>query len=287
MCRYVAYIGPPLVLSELIYKPANSLVHQATEAMRTPTRINADGFGVGWYASEISPEPAVFKDTSPVWNNYNLGAIAGKIRSSCIVAHIRSAKSYDPVTRENCHPFARGRLLWMHNGDIPGRARLARQVGLLADDPLLASLRGNTDSELAFTLFLTYLDDPFSGNPSAEELASAMERTLRQIVDWHDPNEERPLEMNFCVTNGSGMVAVRYALSERSTPSLHWRERPSGAGDGSVLIASEPLFAEDRWRSVEDGAMVVVHPDLRVEHRQLAGDLRTRGRAVSPVAAGR
>ena len=47
MCRYAAYLGPPLVLSELIYKPTNSLVHQAKEAMQSSTRINADGFGVG------------------------------------------------------------------------------------------------------------------------------------------------------------------------------------------------------------------------------------------------
>ena len=33
MCRYVSYLGEPLVLADLVYRPANSLIHQAAEAM--------------------------------------------------------------------------------------------------------------------------------------------------------------------------------------------------------------------------------------------------------------
>lgn len=270
MCRYAAYLGQPLILSELIYKPPNSLIHQSMQAMQSPTRINADGFGIGWYAPSINPEPAVFKDTTPVWNNYNLGSIAGKIRSGCIVAHIRSAKSYDPVTRENCHPFARGRLLWMHNGDIPGRARLARQVGQLADDTLLASIRGNTDSEQAFTLFLTHLEDPLSDSPTADEMAAAMIRTIHKIAEWHEGSNGRPpLEMNFFVTNGTGLVATRFASSDRPTPTLHWSVTGSGPATGSVYVASEPLYPDDSWTPVDDTSLLIVHPDLRVETRSL------------------
>ncbi len=270
MCRYAAYLGQPLILSELIYKPSNSLIHQSMEAMQSLTRINADGFGVAWYAPEISPEPAVFKDTSPVWNNRNLGSIAGKIRSGCIVAHIRSAKSYDPVTRENCHPFARGKLLWMHNGDIPGRARLARQVGRLASDTLLAAIRGNTDSELAFTLFLSHFDDPLAVAPSAEEAAGAMSATVQQLAKWHrDQHETRPLELNFCLTDGSYLVATRFALDSKATPSLHWREAEPEAEARSVFVASEPLYPEDSWNRVEESSLLIVHPDLRVETRSL------------------
>jgi len=274
MCRYAAYLGPPLALSELIYKPGNSLVHQATEAMQSPTRINADGFGVGWYAAS-HPEPAVFKDITPVWNNYNLGSIAGKIHSHCIFAHVRAAKSFDPVNRENSHPFARGRLLWMHNGDIPGRARLTRQVGEVADDALLASIRGHTDSELAFTLFLTHLGGSLTAEPSVEELATAMEATLSEISAWHrESGEERPLEMNFCVTDGSSLVATRYAVSDHPGPTLHWFENVHEDKERRILVASEPLYPEDDWRSLENGAMVVVDHRQGVDVRRLtsAGD---------------
>jgi glutamine amidotransferase len=270
MCRYAAYLGPELQLSELVYKPANSLVHQATEAMQSPTRINADGFGVGWYAPEISPEPAVFKDISPVWNNRNLGSIADKIESPCIFGHIRKASSYDPVTRENCHPFDRGRLLWMHNGDIPGRARLARKVVELADDVLLAKIRGNTDSEMAFTVFLAHLDDPLGPRQSTREMASAMEKTLDLLTSWHQESGTRdPLETNFCVTDGTSMLAARYAVSNGSKPSLFWYEGADAAGSRRVLIASEPLTDASEWQEVPESSLVVVDEDLSVEVRRL------------------
>lgn len=269
MCRYAAYLGPPRRLSELVYEPANSLIHQATDAMMSPTRINADGFGIGWYSPELSPEPALFKDTSPVWNNYNLGEISGKIQSPCILAHVRAANSFDPVSRENCHPFRRGRLLWMHNGDIPGRARLTRQVNQLADDTLLAQVRGNTDTEQALTLFLTYLESPLSSDPSCEKLARAMERTLDQIVRWHeDAGESRPVEMNFCVTTGSVLVVVRFAISDRPCPTLHFRRGEDKSGERFVVVASEPLSRENGWTAVSNGQMLVVDAGLSTTLRE-------------------
>ena len=266
MCRYAAYLGPELLLSELVYDPTNSLVHQATEAMQSLARINADGFGVGWYAPTISPEPAIFKDTSPVWNNRNLGSIAGKIQSGCIFGHIRRANSYDPVTRENCHPFDRGRLLWMHNGDIPGRARLTRNVTSLADDVLLAKIRGNTDSEMAFTVFLTQLVDPLVRNPSAGEMAEAMTGTIELLTTWHrEAATNEPLETNFCVTDGESLVAARYALSDKPKPSLFWYEGDDRSGRRRVLIASEPLTMGKEWHQVPESNLVVVDTDLSVK----------------------
>ena len=269
MCRYAAYLGPPLVLSQLIYKPTNSLVHQAKEAMQSSTRINADGFGVAWYSPEICAEPAVFKDTSPMWNNRNLGAIADKIRANCLVAHIRSALSWDPVMRENCHPFQRGRLLWMHNGDIPGRARLSRQVALAADDTLLAQIRGNTDTEWAFTLFLTNLAGWPEERPTLDTLAAAMRETLSQIAGWHgEAADERQLEMNFCVTDGTVLVAARFAVGAKPGPTLYWYHSADGSTRPAACIASEPLFEGPEWHAAENGDLLLVRKDRRVEIRQ-------------------
>ncbi len=266
MCRYAAYLGPPLILSELIYKPTNSLVHQAKEATQSSTRINADGFGVAWYTPEISAEPAVFKDTSPMWNNRNLGSIADKIRANCLVAHVRSALSFDPVMRENCHPFQRGRLLWMHNGDIPGRARLSRQVAMAADDRLLAQIRGNTDTEWAFTLFLTNLEGWPEERPTLEALAAAMRQTLSLIDGWHrEAGDQRQLDLNFCVTDGRVLVASRYALGAEPGPTLHWYHSADGTARPAACIASEPLFEGPEWHASENGDLLLVSKDRQVD----------------------
>ena len=53
MCRFIAYLGKPIMADELLLKPANSLVHQSYSAGEMPEILNGDGFGVGWYAHSI------------------------------------------------------------------------------------------------------------------------------------------------------------------------------------------------------------------------------------------
>ena len=233
--------------------------------MESPTRINADGFGVGWYNPAIHPEPAVFKDITPAWNNANLGSLAGKVASGCILAHVRAATRYDPVHRANCHPFQHHRLLFMHNGDIPGRGELHRRVIQGVDRTLIARIQGNTDTELAFTLFLSLLEPPLDRVFAPDELADALARTVERIVGWHAEDEdERPLVLNFCATDGSSIVVNRHARRIDEVPSLHWG---TDAERSCVVLASERLSTRYHWRTVEPGSVVIVRPDLEVEAR--------------------
>ena len=52
MCRHLAYLGPPTTLSALVLEPTHGLLRQsyAPLDMRGGGTVNADGFGVGWYA---------------------------------------------------------------------------------------------------------------------------------------------------------------------------------------------------------------------------------------------
>lgn len=278
MCRYVSYLGQPLVLSHLVYDPANSLIHQAAEAMESRTRINADGFGIGWYNDEVHPDPAVFKDVSPAWNNANLRSLADKVASPCILAHVRAARRYDPVSRANCHPFQHERLLWMHNGDIPGRGRLHRRVCERIPDELAARITGSTDSELAFTLFLSLLKPPLDRHIETEELTAAFGATLDQLEAWwRADGSGEPIVLNFCVSNGKSIVASRFALDEQEVPTLHYCAgseyscaggacRMHGGADpaGSVIVSSEVLSEDPQWVAVDNRSLLVVAEDLAV-----------------------
>jgi len=289
MCRYVAYLGSPISLDDLFFRPSNSLIHQSAEAMESPTHINADGFGVGWYHLRENTEPAVFKDVSPAWNNANLRSIADKISSTCILAHVRAAKRNDLVNRANCHPFERFGLLWMHNGDIPGRGRLHRRIAALSGDDLVARIQGNTDSELAFTLFLTHLRPPLERRFTLEELGHAMRRTMEQILCWYDDDRDtRLIALNFCVSDGRVLVATRFARNigeGKPAPSLHCcagrrfvcddggpcrMEEPNGTGRASVMLASEVLFDGEGWNVVPENSLVLVGEDFSVELSPLA-----------------
>jgi predicted glutamine amidotransferase len=291
MCRFVAYRGDPLPLADLVYRPANSLIHQATQAMESTTRINADGFGVGWYNFALSPEPAVFKDVTPAWNNPNLRSVAERVSSSCIFAHVRAARRFDPVTRSNCHPFQNGSLMWMHNGDVPGRGRLHKRVTASVGSDLVARLEGNTDTELLFILFQSYLRPPLWRRFPAAELAEALRRTILQVSQWwREDQDDRFLALNLCVTDGRSIVASRFGCGPGDIPSLHWclgsrydfdgGECRIGLPDdnpGCAIVASERLSAEVHWETVEPGWIVVVRDALSVavepvgEGAELAG----------------
>ena len=49
MCRWLAYSGTPVLLEELLYKPAHSLIDQSLHSRLGAETTNGDGFGVGWY----------------------------------------------------------------------------------------------------------------------------------------------------------------------------------------------------------------------------------------------
>ncbi len=72
MCRFALYLGPPVRLSQLVTEPTNSIIHQSYHSHERPEPLNGDGFGVAWYVPDIRPEPAVFRSTTPAWNNHNL-----------------------------------------------------------------------------------------------------------------------------------------------------------------------------------------------------------------------
>lgn len=63
MCRFLAYLGEPVFLNELVCAPTHSLVHQSLHATEAKTETNGDGFGVGWYGERR--EPGIYRDISP------------------------------------------------------------------------------------------------------------------------------------------------------------------------------------------------------------------------------
>ena len=88
MCRFLAYSGEPVFLSDLVCAPTHSLVHQSLHADEGKTETNGDGFGIGWYGER--PEPGVYRDISPAWSDENLVNLCGQVRARTFFAHVRA-----------------------------------------------------------------------------------------------------------------------------------------------------------------------------------------------------
>ncbi len=276
MCRLLAYRGHPIVLNTLLYEPYNSLIHQSYHALERHDPVNGDGFGVGWYAPEVNPEPAVFKSIRPAWNNLNLRSLAPRIRSSCLLAHVRAA-SAGAVTEANCHPFTYRHLLMMHNGNIEGFAHIKRELCNRLDDTAFGWIKGETDSEHFFALFLTHLKKRDAA-PSVDDARQALIDAIRELKDiFKVKNNTGDFYVNLVVSNGQWMIATRYDTNPRIvSPTLYVSSgrhfdctdsicRMEGDGPGAVLIVSEKLTQRDSdWQLIPELHCVTVCPDLTV-----------------------
>src|SRR5256885_2169289 len=77
MCRFLAYLGPDVSLESLLLAPPWSLLRQSYEPrfMRRG-RVNADGFGAGWYDFGVREEPALYPRATPHPSRPRLAALA-------------------------------------------------------------------------------------------------------------------------------------------------------------------------------------------------------------------
>lgn len=93
MCRLLAYLGSPVSLEHLLYKPEHSLIVQSYQPREiTSGVVNADGFGVGWYHIQKDIEPFTYKNTLSIWNDINLVSLNRYIESKCVLAYVYGSK---------------------------------------------------------------------------------------------------------------------------------------------------------------------------------------------------
>jgi glutamine amidotransferase len=241
MCRFLAYTGKPVFLDTLLIEPASSLVSQSLAAREAKTQVNGDGCGVGWYGARS--EPGVYRGTLPAWSDANLASLCHQVEASMFLAHVRSATSGE-VSMANCHPFAAGRHLFMHNGQIGGYDRIRRSVEAMIPDDLYARRRGNGDSE---AIFLAALGNGLDADPAA-----ALSRTLAVCTRMMQANGiAQALRFTAILADGEKLLAIRWA-SDDHPPSLYWRQLDTG-----IAIASEPFGdAGDTWQPVPPGSIM-------------------------------
>ncbi|HEX2042504.1 MAG TPA: ergothioneine biosynthesis protein EgtC [Acidimicrobiales bacterium] len=238
MCRFVAYLGPPLSLQALLYDPPHSLVRQSW-APRHQRRgaVNADGFGVGWYDHHVRAEPARWRTPRPAWAERSFASVAGLVRSTAVLAALRDATPPSPVEESGTPPFTAGPWLFAHNGRVDGFAGGGPTNAVLrrlVSDPRTAGIEGASDSEVLFALALDRLD---AGADPGRALADVV-ATVSGIV---------PARLNLVLTDGHRLAATAWG------ESLFVKE-----GDDAVLVASEPHDDDGRWTPVPDGSLVVV-----------------------------
>ncbi|MBE7381371.1 MAG: ergothioneine biosynthesis protein EgtC [Leptolyngbya sp. SIO1E4] len=263
MCRLLGYLGPEIQLDSLILDVPHSLVVQAYAPKELAVaKLNADGFGLGWYHPIQTTAPFTYRNILPIWNDANLSSLCRYITTRCALAYVRSATPGQGVDISNCQPFQVGDWLFTHNGYVKQfHTTLYRPMGQLMSDRAYTTLRGSTDSEHIWGLLLSALsaEQP----PTLETALAATLETLMALAYEYDT----PVAANVLVSDGQKLVGSRLA-SHNPAPSLYWlRDDPHFPE--AVLVASEPLF-EGNWETCPDFSLFTVGTHCDVQFRSLS-----------------
>lgn len=276
MCRWLVFVGrSPVSLEDVVKRTHNSLIKQSFSATDHPgftpqnnATLNADGCGLAWYKGG---KAYLYKTTDPAWCDLNLLELAECVESDIILGHVRAASPGSVVSRQNCHPFRFGRLVFQHNGHIEQFSTIKRRMVAQLTDEAFSSILGNTDSEVMFALIVSNLKDAARSEPFvAEELKGAVSAAIEQVLDLLTGAGIRGgfTTLNMTLTDGRTVVCTRfcdkwpsvappslefcYERSEVLLPILEGGAQMQGPGDGSELKTEAVSKAAEFSRTERD-----------------------------------
>ena len=282
MCRWMGWHGQPVLIEELLFKTQHGLVDQSLHSRMGAETTNGDGFGLGWYGT--GEGPGLYRSVAPAWGDANLRHLAGHISSPLFLSHVR-ATTGTAIQQTNCHPFAHGDWLFVHNGLINEFGLVRRELMLALDPSSFAAIEGSADSEVLFHLALAH---GLEGDP-----LGALERSIGFVEAAQRRHGIEPrLQASIGVSNGETLWAVRYSSEGRSRTRfrsedadairrlLPENERVQQLLDSDRIVVSEPLAdLAGAWHELEESSTLQIHPGGEVEA------LKFRPRAPAPPLA--
>ena len=234
MCRHLACLGPEEPLGRVLVEPPHSLYRQswAPRRQRYGT-VNADGFGVGWYA-EGDPVPARYRRAGPIWADLSFADLTRVVRAGALRAAVRDATLAGADAEAAAAPFAAGTWLFSHNGAVAGWPHsLGPLVRSLPPADVL-SMEARNDSAFVWALVLARLR---GGDPDGQALAD----TVLEVAAAAPGSR-----LNLLLTDGATITATAWG-------DTLWYL----TGPGRTVVASEPYDDDPHWQEVPDRTLLV------------------------------
>jgi glutamine amidotransferase len=286
MCRALLYLGEPVLLDHLLYRPDSSLSKQSYMP-RMLRMLNLAGFGMMvWDRSSIEPDtPYRYATTNlPVFDR-NLKSLAGKIRANCFLGHVRGVAldTEATINDQNIHPFwyPGAKLALAHNGDLYRFGDMRDDLRLHVRPEIARHITGSTDSEWIYAILLSQLDDP-GAYSTVTEIRRAIDKTLAIIGNVRDARGITVASSaNLFISDGQQLFAVRFCFNFGSYATegaarVHetnlnylslwytsgreyghhddeWKMIGGKDAADSVMVASEPLTSDvTEWLQVPE-----------------------------------
>ncbi|MFC4505359.1 MULTISPECIES: ergothioneine biosynthesis protein EgtC [Streptomyces] len=234
MCRHIAYVGPEEPLGRCLVAPPHGLYRQswAPRRQRYGT-VNADGFGVGWYA-EGDPVPARYRRAGPIWADLSFADLARVVRSGALLAAVRDATLAGADAEAAAAPFAAGTWLFSHNGAVTGWPHSLQSLVRTLPPAEVLSMEARNDSAFVWALILARLR---AGDPEGQALTD----TVLEVAAAAPGSR-----LNLLLTDGATITATAWG------DSLWYLTEPGR----STVVASEPYDDDPHWQEVPDRTLL-------------------------------
>jgi len=282
MARLFGLIGnrPDLVGRVLALESAALAVHTRTVAAPGGSPL---GWGIGFYqGGEVLMRRRPLDDRAVI----DMAHIGSDVRGDVLLGHVRSA-TVGALRTENTHPFRYRQWLFAQTGTLDRFDSMRERLLAAVPDFLRGNVRGETDAELIFHVFLSFLHDAGKVEDmsvSAAATSEAMRSTVAMLDSMAAEVDAAPAAVNMMVTNGELMVAVHKSPAEAQRMYVRELHGKSDAdliiGDDAQLRRRAPELARMRFTLVASD----VDDDLRGRWKPLGESaLVMATRADAPV----
>jgi glutamine amidotransferase len=226
MARLFGIIGnrPDLAARVLAYE---------AEALRARSRGVPLGWGLGFYqGGEVLMRRRPIDERPEI----DIARIAADMRADLIVGHVRHA-TVGALRTENTHPFRYRQWLFAQAGTVPGFEQVRERLVASVPDFLRSGIRGDTDAEVVFHVFLSFLHDAGRLGDGLVEPVLVREALRSSLAVTDGMTAEvgaQAAELNLMVSSGDQLVAVH-----RSEAPMRLRVL-SGKVDADAVIGDDP-----------------------------------------------
>lgn len=146
------------------------------DALVTRAQSERLGWGVGFYqGGEVLLRRRPMDNRSVI----EVAPLTRDVRTDALIGNVRAISFGEPRT-QNTQPFRYRNWLFAHHGTVEKFDRMRERLAESIPDFLRRNVRGETDSELAFHLFLSFLHDAgkLRGPTPAAAITDALRGTL-------------------------------------------------------------------------------------------------------------
>jgi predicted glutamine amidotransferase len=252
-------------------------------SLRTKAKGVPLGWGLGFYqGGEVLIRRRPIDERQEV----DVAALVSDLRADVLIGHVRQA-TVGVLRTENTHPFRYRQWLFAQTGTVYEFERIRERLVQSVPEFLRGGIRGETDAEVVFHVFLSFLHDAglLGDGPVGESSIRNAIRSSLAVVDGMTAElGAGAAKLNIVLSNGEFVVAVH-----RSDLPMRLRVI-SGAHDADVILGEDAqlrrktpelarmrfsMVASDfddvgpngRWKAVPEQSIVTMLRDVepRVE----------------------